>query len=477
MAINPLKSSAVARQAAAICEAPPEVVEQARQIIHDVQYRVLPSSASVVASIGFSLPYKIPTTSIPTMAVTIGADGTYVFMYNPFFTVQLAETEHGPKVVVWHEIGGHILQLDCLMDKSTVEDPGLYTMAEESRINYIATRLVFKCPMPTIDGKVTGVDPEDIRKELNADRRKKGLDPVSFEDLFRTVDITYRYLLSMDKPPSKKRGRTGSCSHGEGAGEPGEGESEPGQPGQQPGSGKLPLDREAADKIAKALLAETINAAINNGDQRAKQEILTLMDASEGNEAMSKMWGDLAASRLRGVKVASRKTDVWKNWTMNSIGTRLQDGERWIYAEKLGAVTMALGLPTPIRPRGKRELKKGSVYLDVSGSMSRSVLDQIAPLINDTPELETSFFDFDSAVAPIGEYIRDGGGTSFQCIDDHVNAQDDDPDFVLVITDGYAPHIVPKDPTRWIWLIVPGGDDWPSSMGMASRPLEPEDLR
>jgi hypothetical protein len=38
---------------------------------------------------------------------------------------------------------------------------------------------------------------------------------------------------------------------------------------------------------------------------------------------------------------------------------------------------------------------------------------------------------------------------------------DEHPDAVIMVTDGHAPAIAPAEPDKWIWLITPGGDDWP----------------
>ncbi len=35
------------------------------------------------------------------------------------------------------------------------------------------------------------------------------------------------------------------------------------------------------------------------------------------------------------------------------------------------------------------------------------------------------------------------------------------PDAIIMVTDGYAAPIAPKESDRWIWLITEGGsDDW-----------------
>lgn len=68
-----------------------------------------------------------------------------------------------------------------------------------------------------------------------------------------------------------------------------------------------------------------------------------------------------------------------------------------------------------------------------------------------------------------GERVFGGGGTSFQAVADYVEGRtevrgarfEERADAIVVLTDGFAPHITPAEPDKWIWLITQGGDDWP----------------
>jgi hypothetical protein len=117
--------------------------------------------------------------------------------------------------------------------------------------------------------------------------------------------------------------------------------------------------------------------------------------------------------------------------------------------------------------------------------MQQEVLDKVAALVGELEEIEVEWHCFDGEVWPFkaGEPFRGGGGTSFQIIDDHVNGGgfrngsstpccEEDLDFVLVITDGYAPHITPKNPDKYIWLITPNGDEWPGQSNMSCRVID-----
>ncbi|MFC5827555.1 hypothetical protein [Nonomuraea insulae] len=87
--------------------------------------------------------------------------------------------------------------------------------------------------------------------------------------------------------------------------------------------------------------------------------------------------------------------------------------------------------------------------------------------------METHWLSFDGVVMPFvpGERVLGGGGTDFQNVVDYAegrlevdgHAFDARPDAVIMVTDGYAPHVTLADPDRWIWLITDNGDTWPET--------------
>jgi predicted metal-dependent peptidase len=92
-------------------------------------------------------------------------------------------------------------------------------------------------------------------------------------------------------------------------------------------------------------------------------------------------------------------------------------------------------------------------------------------LVGGIDGVEAHWLSFDVVVMPFkpGERVRGGGGTSFQAVADYVEGRtevrgarfEQAADAVVMLTDGYAPHITPAEPDKWIWLITQGGDDWP----------------
>jgi len=131
---------------------------------------------------------------------------------------------------------------------------------------------------------------------------------------------------------------------------------------------------------------------------------------------------------------------------------------------------------SPIAPESR---KRGYVFIDASGSMSNEFIEKISALVGSVDNIDIQWRSFDGVVSKFapGEPLIGGGGTSFQIIEDHINTEDEEYDFVLVITDGYAPHIMPENtinggPDKWIWLITPGGDTWPEKAGMHCREID-----
>jgi hypothetical protein len=323
-----------------------------------------------------------------------------------------------------------------------------WTMSTEAWINN-RVKIHLQRDLPLVDGELAGVNPEKVFDSYRRGAKTAGFEPVAKDTFYATDETVYAELCRLPKPP-KQRGGAICVRHTEGDGDGSGGDS------------AAPLDQEQLDHLCEKVLQASLQAA-KNGRPGAKEEILSLMDATPD----SKTWGDLGAGALRGETTQSRKTDLWAHWVRHTIGSKIAEGDRLRYNKKIP-------WNPRISPNGPGEKKHGSVYVDASGSMHPDVLSQIAELIGDDDEMEIEWHSFDGEVwdfAP-GESFRGGGGTSFQIIEDHIYDKEESQDFVLVVTDGYAPHITPRDPGIWVWLIVPGGDAWPGDAGMSCREVD-----
>jgi len=428
----------------------PEILEQAQEILIKARRKV-GLGPSVITSIVVGLCHFAWTRTIPTFAVKLTGDGNPMLMVNPDFAIKI-----GPDQAVFaltHE-AYHLLLVHLYVDPALMQNQNWVT-ATEACINHRITKHL-GLPLISVDGKCAIVDPESVYSRWRKAMQTANLPVVSKEQFFETDLGCFSYLEQCPKEiPPYGRGQQpgegqGGCvhadhGHGDGQGNP------------------APLDPTEVGKFMEKVLGQSVQAA-KNGRKGAKEEILNWVDASP--EA-SKMWGDVGAGSLRGETTTSRKTDLWEKWTADAMASRMAEGARWRYNKKL-----------PFDPRvsanGREPKKYGSVYIDASGSMSQAFLDKVVALIGELDNIEVSWNSFDGEVWPFvpGEPLRGGGGTSFQIIDDHVATLEEDQDFVLVITDGYAPHIVPADPDKWIWLITPGGDTWAQDAGMLCREVD-----
>jgi len=424
----------------------PEERAEAERIFAEAKIK-LAIDASVITTILVSLCHVVFTKSeeLPTMAVTITGDGNPLLMMNVDYLIKLGP--EGAFFVLTHEV--YHLLLNHLRVSATRATDDVWTMATESWINN-RVMIHLNRNLPMIDGEQQGVNPEKTYDAYRRGAKAAGIEPVAKDTFYSTDETVYGELQRLPKPPKSRSPHI--CVRGAGEDEnTGDG-----------GNSVAPLDQEQLDHLVEKVLQGSLQAA-KNGRPGAKEELLALMDATPD----SKTWGDLGAGALRGETTVSRKTDLWAHWVRHTIGSKIAEGDRLRYNKKVPWFPR-------ISPIGPGEKKHGSVYVDASGSMHPDVLRQVADLIGDDDEMEIEWHSFDGVVMPFepGQPILGGGGTSFQIIEEHVAEKEEDQDFVLVITDGYAPHITPRDPNIWVWLIVPDGDPWPAEAGMSCRQID-----
>lgn len=428
-----------------------EVLDEAILAIKESR-RYLGLGPSVITSIVVGLCHFTFTRTIDTFAVKLASDGNPMLMVNPDFLIKI-----GPQQAVFalsHE-AYHLLLVHLYTDPELMKNQN-WVLATEACINFRIKKHL-KLPLIQIDGKVVIVDPDKIYDSYRQGMKKIEKEPVSKDDFYATDIGCFAHLEGLPKPISSKQS---GCVHFSDS---------------QNGNGNAPLDPTEVSKFMDKVLSGAIQSA-KNGRQGAKEEILNWMDSSP--EA-SQTWGDLGAGTLRGETTKSRKTDLWEKWTSDAIGSKLRDGNRWKYNRKIH-------WDPRVSANGKQPHKHGAVFIDASGSMHQEVLDRVSGMIGDLDNITVEWHSFDGSVWPFatGEGFKGGGGTSFHVIEDHIVNQtladgsteyccDDDLDFVLVLTDGYAPELIPSEPDKWIWLIVPGGTTWPLDSGMSCREIDP----
>lgn len=407
--------------------------------------------------------YTVYTHEIDTFAVTASGAGYIVLMVNPDFSNALDQPVEDNAFGLLHE-AMHVFMLDLATSPDLMSDP-VHEIAVEACINHMVLKRLNRKNLPTITkqsprtGKDTkesiGIDP----KKVYRDYAKDVDNAVSYETFISTPLVCYSELKRMSKPPASPKGKV--CVH---MSESGVGDDD------GSGEGGLPQDSQTANEVVKDVLDQMMQDALK-GNSRAREELLDLAQATESlSDEAAKMWGNLGLGALRGESVKVRKVEWWSRWLHRTIGSKIREGGRLVYPRKRAGILNALGHDSPMLHRGPEKTKRVVRAIDTSGSMSSEFLERFFKITGQTTGVEWVDLSFDSVVMPYkpGERVFGGGGTSFKVVQDYLEGNleidgekfDGRFDAVIVVTDGYAPEITPKDPKKWIWLVTPGGSMW-----------------
>ncbi|MEV0090777.1 hypothetical protein [Streptomyces sp. NPDC050738] len=426
--------------------ADPATVAEARRLKEAALLDFGLTESAVASWLFAKCHHQIPTTAVPTAAVVASGDGSCLLLYNPDFFVGIGLD--GVKFVLFHE-ARHLVHRHLFVEPELLADP-VFELAAEVSINHVALVRLGRAGLPHLDGRPTGVDPREVHAHYTSDLLAHGLEPVGYDEFTLTDQSVYGELKRMRHPPVPA---PRLCVHLV--------------------PGWLPADQDTVDSVVSSVLLNTLLAA-RRGHGGAEGELLDLMGRTEGASAQSaKVWGRLGAGVLRGETARTGRVDWWQRWLVDVLGSKLRAGERLVYPKKRGALLAALGQDPMLTRSGPVRDKVLVIAYDTSGSMPEHVVHWLTDLVGSIEGVEAHWLSFDGVVMPFapGERVFGGGGTSFQAVADYVEGRsevkgsrfEERPDAVVVLTDGYAPHITPADPDRWIWLITEGGDDWPET--------------
>ncbi|MEU6339497.1 hypothetical protein ABZ883_00895 [Streptomyces sp. NPDC046977] len=424
-----------------------EVVAEARRLKEAALLDFGLTQSAVASWLYAKCRHQIPTTAVDTAAVVASGDGTVLLLFNPDFFVGLGL--EGVKFVLFHE-SRHVVQRHLFTEPELRDDP-VFALAAEVSINHVAMVRLERDTLPLLDGEPTGVDPRAVHTAYEGDLREQGLTPLPYEEFTATDMSVYTELKRMARPPVPAVAAW--CVHMDGP--------------------RVPADQETVDRMVSSALLNSLLAA-RRGHTGAERELLDLMDRTQdASERTSRLWGNLGAGALRGETVRTRQVHWWQRWLVDVVASKLREGERLVYPKKRGALLAALGHDPMLSRRGPVRDKVLVVAYDTSGSMPASVVAWLTELVGRIEGVEAHWLSFDGVVMPFapGERVYGGGGTSFRAVADYVEGRtevrgrrfEERPDAVIVLTDGFAPHITPAEPDKWIWLITQGGDDWPDS--------------
>jgi hypothetical protein len=417
----------------------------------------------VIAHEVAALGIPVFTRDIDTLAVTIGGDGIVRWMVNPEFVADTTAADAA--FYILHEVD-HVLLAHLLNDQALRADP-IFRQAAEIVINHRGIKLLPVENVPHRDGQPLIVCPKQEYKRYSKAKKAKGETPVDY-DKFVSSDLACASYLREIPPPKSKKQQV--CCRAANKPIPGQGDPNNGggEDAANPGDHGDGIDPEQGGKLVDAILDSAMTRALK-GDEATKDFLLDL-GARLGED--HPIWGNMGLGALRGETLPEIEVSFWEAYLFGALTSILVPGAKLVYPKKLLAFEETYaesGFRLPFQPVGDENQTKLGISIDTSGSMPAEVLNKLARLVGNIPNCDTDWSCFDADVYPFepGHSLRGGGGTSFQVVSDWVDEQSDEPfDCVLVVTDGHAPHIMPTEPDKWVWLITPGGDLWPADKGM-----------
>tara|TARA_B100000212_G_scaffold342219_1_gene328265 strand:+ start:1096 stop:2517 length:1422 start_codon:yes stop_codon:yes gene_type:complete len=251
--------------------------------------------------------------------------------------------------------------------------------------------------------------------------------------------------------------------------------------------------------LSEALADGTVKIDENGDlvDQDGNQVTLVPGNSGEGSMDNHDGWDDMSdedrdamkGAVKKAVEAGVRKCDSRGRAGWGSIGAEMQATLRKMISNEIpwqSVLKQFVGMTRRadrssnirrlnrkypgIHPGSQRNYRASiAVYVDQSGSVSDNDLELLAgELEHLAGRAEFTLFNFDTSVDEQSERtIRKGstvtlertrcGGTDFQCVQDHANANIKKFDGYLVLTDGWAPATTGHNKLKRGWVIVPEG--------------------
>lgn len=438
------------------------------------------------------------TDEIPTLAVTMPGDGILRLLVNPeFFMDELGDSPSQQKFVLAHEayhlILAHVSTESVFHYRNTVDTRRL--LAEEGVINRLVQQHL-SVRDALVPPKI--VKPQDVYRQYVKAAKAKNVTPPSDSDFWESEETAYSYMCAVDFEPTKQLAAKvcvtfGNCSESDippppgqsgppqkGSGTQGEDSGtgdEDGDDGEQAASPVSPSDLvENSQEWVGGELEGMIRDALDeeSKDTKLESQLRDMVSSIQSDEAQT-TWGNLGADQLRSVTVRRPASPLWESLTRAAVKSVLSEEEGRIeYNRKVGHMVSFL-LPT-----GEDYVSRVGVFMDTSGSVTSETCNRVAQLVGRSRDIEASYFSFDTELHALkpGEPLKGGGGTCFEPIVEKVRDEDRNEPFdaVIVVTDGYAPQVEPRDKYKWVWVITQDGDTWPATRGMRCVEID-EDFR
>lgn len=218
---------------------------------------------------------------------------------------------------------------------------------------------------------------------------------------------------------------------------------------------------EAIDKIQQGLSDEELQSVKDLIEKHCvKPEENKNKQAGTGTG----VWVFAAKNKI--VKKKKWETII-KKWASKYLIENFKDTEQWARLNRrLSMLKTQMFLPSDMEIYEQEDEKrrvKVYFFLDTSGSCY-SLKDRFWKAAESLPEdrFDVRLFCFDTAVQETtleSRKIYGGGGTSFKIIEDKIQKEikeknENYPDAVFLITDGFGDKVTPQNPKAWYWFLT-----------------------
>ncbi len=379
------------------------------------------------------------TDGVRTACIAVGADEHVLFLFNrnffdglagtPLVFVLLHEALHlalahhqrqGQRIAaVWN------ISCDLVVNQFLLHQVGFCTGSSAQWADFIATAITFENL-----GLAGGLQARDM-----------------------TAEQVYGLLLTNLPKLHKQYGQVRACDEHAWAQEAGENS---GQSTSPPSVDRAPAKLGPHDRHKDEEQADERRQVELDGFGRQIKDIFRLWMPG---------WSPDGAGELREVlKVAPPVVD-WERILRQRIEHCLHSGyeQRWAPPNrKIAWLYPNVLLPAEL----DLERLRPSVLLaiDASGSVSQDGLSKLLAVARSIPpdRAQVSAIIFDTIIHELDleaelTSVPGGGGTSFQCIEDHARRLKKYPSLIAVLTDGLAPAPQVLHSNRWFWLITETG--------------------
>ena len=230
------------------------------------------------------------------------------------------------------------------------------------------------------------------------------------------------------------------------------------------------------------------NEDSDSGDSTAERELIEsevkrlfeengINPENLGNEMFSGTVAGTGSGSFTNVNVIKKKKKKFESIIIKTCKKMIKiddtDEESWIINRRKEDLYSRLNVLLPTENTienitKEKDKKHIFAFLDISGSCY-GYKDRFVKILASIPEdkFVVRSFSFDERVEPINRTgkssysIYGGGGTSFAPIEGMIQKimkeeNEDYPDAVFIITDGYGTAVHPEKPNRWHWMLTGG---------------------